>query len=226
MTSCKKLAAIGAAAMILPAAAEASIFTDRTAFETELGSFTVEDFESCGNATASLAGPLDSANAACAITSDFTVSSQSNDLFIGGPGQSTNPTTAIGSNTPVTDSLFIEFGATLTAFGIDLFQNDGFGQQFAGPIDVSINFYLGGALNLFVFGYTASVMPDGGSFFGFTGLPEFDAVQIFSQASSYEVIDNVTYASAASVVPVPAALPLMLTGLAGFGFLKRRRKTA
>lgn len=38
------------------------------------------------------------------------------------------------------------------------------------------------------------------------------------------ILDNVTFRDSVNVVPLPAALPLFLSGLAGLGFVARRRK--
>ena len=76
-----------------------------------------------------------------------------------------------------------------------------------------------------VFGFGFSVRPENGpdvaSRLIAAGLPGgFDAN--FFLASS--IVANVTVQPAAAV-PLPAALPLMLTGLAAFGLLARRRKS-
>jgi hypothetical protein len=42
----------------------------------------------------------------------------------------------------------------------------------------------------------------------------------------FEAVDTPFYLSAINEVPVPAALPLLISGLAGLGFASRRRKTA
>ncbi|NNU17380.1 hypothetical protein HK107_13695 [Parvularcula sp. ZS-1/3] len=58
------------------------------------------------------------------------------------------------------------------------------------------------------------------AFFGFEGIV-FDAIEIQS-SNAFTIIDNLSY----SEVPVPAALPIYLGGLAVGGVIMRRRKKA
>lgn len=202
-------------------AANAAIFSDRPTFESSITIQANEGFENCGGGTASFTGPLNSANPQCSsFTAGLEISSESNDLFIAAPGQSTNPTTALGSNFPTGDSLTVALGGAFGAFGVDLFQNDGGGSQFAGPVDYLVTFLLGAAV---VDSLTVPVAPNGGSFFGYTSASPFDTVTIFSQADSFEVIDNVTFGDGSVSVPAPATLTLLLAGLTGLGLAARRR---
>jgi len=61
-----------------------------------------------------------------------------------------------------------------------------------------------------------------GEYYGITGSGISYGILSTSDPMDYILLDNITYNVA--VIPVPAALPLFLTGLAGLGFLARRRK--
>ena len=182
------------------------VFTDRTAFEGATTVDVTEDFETLGPGTASFTGPI-------LMPSGITVSSQSNDLFTVGPGQSTNPTEAIGSNTPRGDSLLIDLGGSFLSFGADFFQNDGGGDQFSDDISFVVDLFLGAAL---IDSFVATVAPNGGSFFGVIADSLFDNVSILaSPTGAFEVVDNVTLGlRAIDTVPLPGSLQLFFTSLA------------
>ncbi len=211
-----KLAAGAFAAAICGFAGDASalVITDRGAFEAAVDVSVTEDFESYSG-TVAVTGPL-------ATPSGFVLTSPSNSLFHAGPGQSSNPTQAFGSNIPASDHLAILLGANYTAFGVDLFQNNAAGSQFGSSITYAMSFYDEGVL---VASENASVAPNGGSFFGFLSSSAFDEVRIFSLSDSYEVVDNISAGSpsGASPVPLPGGLPLILGALAAFGAVRARR---
>lgn len=195
--------------------AAAATFTDRTAFEATITVSLAEDFESLGTSTTSFTGPT-------TLPSGVTVSSPSNRLFVAGPGLSTNPTTAIGTDSPRADSLSFALPGFATAFGADFFQNDGGGDQFPGDITFSLSFFDGTSL---VGTETATVSPNGGSFFGITELALFNIVTVLATPTgACEVVDNLTADAANSpVVPLPApGLPL-LSGLLAPGAAGARR---
>lgn len=211
----KALIASSALAVVMAASSANAftIFTDRATFEAAITIAYNEDFETLSG-TNSFAGPI-------TMPTGLTVSSQSNSLFSVGPGQSSNPTEAIGSNTPSSDSLNMALGVSATAVGMDLFQNNGGGTQFGSDITYDISLFLGGSS---VSTHTTTVSPNGGSFFGVIADSAFDNFSIFSNSNSYEVADNVTVGDAA--VPVPAALPMMAAGIAGLAMVAQRRKSA
>lgn len=59
-------------------------------------------------------------------------------------------------------------------------------------------------------------------FYGFEGII-FDEIRIAVGGNGFAIIDNIAFNSE---VPLPAALPLFLAGIAGLGFAGRRRKPA
>ena len=63
---------------------------------------------------------------------------------------------AIGSNTPLTDSLTFDLGGNYDAFGADLVQNLRWGVQSSHPIDFRLDFFLSGSM---VGSVTGSVAP-------------------------------------------------------------------
>lgn len=207
------LTTVALAALTSAQGAYAATFSDLASFAAATTITVTEDFESLGTDTNSFDGPI-------TFASNITVSSQSNDLFSVGPGQSSNLTTAIGSNSPSGDTLTFDLGGVFGAIGFDLYQNLGGGSQGGGLADFVISFFLGAT---FVGFEGTTVAPNGGSFFGFTGLL-FDRVEIEAVAgSSFEVADNVALGDAVAPVPVPATLPLLVLALGGIAALRRRK---
>jgi hypothetical protein len=195
--------------------AKAATFTDPTSFLAAITPSFTEDFETLSGTNA-FAGPI-------TFTSGLTVSSQSNDLFTVAPGQSTNPTQAVGSNTPASDTLFLSLGGIFGAFGADVFQNNGGGAQGNGIADFVLRTFLGNAL---VETLNFTVAPNGGSFFGMTqtaGL--FDTVEVAAISGSlFEVVDNATAGDPIAPIPLPAGGWLLIGGLGALIGLRRLRK--
>ena len=202
--------------MAIAGAAQAATFSTAADF---MGGNTVaftETFSELDDTTMGFTGPL-------TFGTGITVSSEGNELFSVGTGQSTNTTVALGSNSPDEDTLTIDLGGDWSAFGLDLFQNGGGGSQTGGLVEFTLTTFLDGML---VDTFLTDVAPNGGSFFGFNSIGLFDSVNI-SGDGMFEVVDNVSAGvSGAAVVPLPASLPLLLAGFGALGVMRRRRKAA
>jgi len=205
---------VTAALLISPVSnAGLTAYADRATFENATSIDYIEDFESLGTSTTTLSGPA-------TFATGLTVSSESNALFVAGPGQSTNSSASIGTNTPKTDSLNFDLGGDDSSFGGDFFQNFGGGSQNGSSIEYSFSFYDN---NTLVDSIIAMVAPNGGSFAGFISDTIFDYVRVLSTpTSSYEVADNITVGNSVSV-PEPASFAILGLGLAGFGFLRKKK---
>lgn len=193
--------------------AGAVTYTDRTTFLSAITLSYTEDFETL---PAPLSPPF-------TLGTGLTVSSDTNALYTAAPGQSTNPTQAIGSNTPLSDWLDFDLGGTFTAFGTDIFQNLGGGRQGTAPAAFSLQAYAGTSL---VASVTGDIGPNGGGFLGFTAAA-FDRVRLIAEPlDMYEVADNVSVGFADNVIPapipLPAGFPLLFAGVALLGMLRRR----
>ncbi|MGA9412634.1 MAG: VPLPA-CTERM sorting domain-containing protein [Roseobacter sp.] len=71
-------------------------------------------------------------------------------------------------------------------------------------------------------GFSTSLDLAENNFYGFTG-SLFDEILIDPDGSTTIAMDNLAYTVAP--VPVPAALPLLLAGIGGLGFMARRRRS-
>lgn len=192
----------------------AATYTDRATFESAINVSYTETFQSFSG-TGSIAGPV-------AMPTGLIVSSPSEDLFTVGVGQSSNPTEAIGSNYPPKDFLSFNLGGNYSAFGADLFQNFGGGDQSSFAVTYELSFFNGATLLSTINGLVA---PNVGSFIGYTSdVGSFNRVQIFSLADSYEVADNVTVGTV-TAVPEPETYAMLLAGLGLMGAVARSRKT-
>ena len=195
---------------------QGTLFSDKALFQSAITVTYLEDFETLGPGTNVFSGPF-------TLPSGLVVSSPTNDLFTAGPQQSTNPSQAIGSNSPPDDSLDFDLSGSFSAFGADFFQNDGGGSQFPTSISYELSFFENGAM---VDSVVALVAPDGGSFVGYISDVNFDFVSAISIEPSFEVADDVVVGFA---VPEPSsfamfALLTMLFGLATRRNLSDRQK--
>lgn len=188
---------------------QAATYTDEATFVAANSISLTEGFENLSG-TSVLTGPFSAA-------SGITITSQTNQLFTAGPGQSTNPTQAMGSQNPSEDTLTVLLGGLFSSFGLNIYQNNSGGVQTGATQQYSVTAFLSGST---VASFVANVASGGGSYFGFDGIGNFDSVEI-GNTSFFEVIDNIS-AGSASPVPVPAGVPLMLAGLGAFIAMRRK----
>lgn len=188
------LAAVLLSGATVVSAATFTIYTDRTAFEAALASYTVETF--AGNTTSS--------GVAIAGGSVSYASNELNDQINDGVGAT---------------STTFSFPAAITAYGGNW--------DLAGPGGPGT----GIALATFDGASTYNVgteIPNtlAGTFWGFISDTSFTQVLLSEGTQSAGVetyaLDNLTTGVAAAV-PLPAGLPLLLSGFGAIGVLRRRR---
>lgn len=212
--------AVALAAIVAPHMVVAqTTYSDRASFSAAAGSTSTETFSGCGTTTVGFSGNLSSTTGPCTgILPGVTYSPQGGSLYIAAPGQSGNPTTALGLDLFEGDPITVTFDRSIDAFGADLFQNFVGGTQSGNPAPFTLSFLLGGTS---VATYNIQVASGVGSFFGLTGA-SFDTVQI-AQNNGYAVIDNVTFGPTDGV-PEPATWAMMIGGIGLAGGALRRRK--
>ena len=141
-------------------------------------------------------------------------------MFVAGPGQSSNPTTAIGQEFRSSDALDILLNPVVTAIAFEIFQNFGDGSRSGGDqlylveiVDVS---GLLGSTNV-------TVLSGSAGFFGVSSTIAGEITRVsVSNVLAFEVIDNVRFGGAS--VPEPASLALMGLGFAAVARARSRAK--
>ena len=186
------------AVLLSPMAANADIITfdDRTAFESFVGSFTVDTLEDIVQGSSLLNNDRPDYDFTMSQYGCYTVSDCS-DNSADGMDFRYIWTYETGN--------FI-FDNAINAFGLD------FGQYANDQAQV-------------ILGGNASSVVTGGGFFGFVDTDSsFTSVSYDTlTGGNYSLFDNVTYGTATSV-PEPGTLALFGIGLAGMGFMRRRKK--
>ena len=223
----KLLLVLGTAAAALTATsvtAGITTYGDRASFNAAAGATTTETFNSCGTDTVGLGTDfvLSSANPGpcTALASGISFAPDPGyDLYIAGPGQSANIDTALGVDFPPGGNDTVSFGPATNAFGADLFQNFGGGDQSGSNALFTFNvFGTSGLLGTF----TLPVASGTGGFFGLTSTEGVTSIAI-SQADGFAVIDNVSFNGNGTTVPEPATWALMIGGFGLVGTALRRR---
>jgi hypothetical protein len=205
------------------AAAAFTSYNNSSDYIAAAGNITTISFAGCGNATVSLA--VDATLGGSGVCSglpngiDFAPSA-GGQLYIAQPGQSSNPTIALGLDNPTGGVISFSLASLTTSFAAQFFQNFGGGEQ-SDSSSYTVLFYNDGAqFASSTFGAAAN----GGTFYGVTGLNPFNRITI-SQAGGYAVIDDVSFGSVANVVtaaPEPATWSMLLLGFGAAGFAMRR----
>ncbi|QJF52495.1 VPLPA-CTERM sorting domain-containing protein [Roseobacter ponti] len=197
-------------------AASAATFTDRSLFDAAAGpGLALESFESVPLSGNTASGGLPSAD-----FGDFFVSATRPAVkVIDTPFFFAQNTTAGGKNFLYLDSdigftgfiMTLAFDAPVLSFGFDY---SGLGRN-------------GDESTIFINGETM-ILPkatDAPAFFGFTSENGVSAFSINTNNNSAFSIDELAYGGGetATPVPLPAALPMLLVAVAGFGLMKRRK---
>jgi hypothetical protein len=217
------LAAVATLASV-PAAAQFVTYTDRGTFNGAAGSIVTEDFQSC-TGTNGVSGTLSSLNPGncTGLLGGISYQALGGDLYIAGPGQSSNPTTALGVNLPLEGNNAITFLNGTTAFGADFNQNfGGGGQGEAGATFGVAAFDINGGL---IASFAFSGTPGAPVFWGLTtGGIVLGSINI-RQIGGYAVTDNVSFTGTAGpAVPEPASWAMLIAGFGLVGAMSRRRR--
>jgi hypothetical protein len=216
-------AALALVSAALPAAAAATVsYSDRADFDAAAGPLTTETFESCAvNSQVNIALSAGTPGPCGAIVAGVSFAPPpGGQNYIAPAGQTGNPSTALGINSPAYTELLVDFtGSDVVAFGADLYQNIGAGVQSPdlAPYELRVHFIGGDPDTVLSVGVAS-----GGTFFGFTSDTAIDSVGI-TRLDGYSVIDNASF-SVASGAPEPAGWALMLLGFGGLGAMLRRRR--
>lgn len=229
------LALAGLATAAEPAPAAVITYTTWAGFDAAAPGVPVEGFQNAtSSATQVFTGPLNSGMNSGPFTPNtilpgITVANSSphgSDLFLAGPGQSSNPTLAVGTQNPDSAFLVLQFSPGVTAVAFDLFQNFSGGTQSGSPQTYTVILFDPSNNVLGVFG--AGVPSGSAGFFGATSTSDsIGRVEVLGPIAlgvgAYEVVDNVAFGSAAAggVVSTPepgtvavfAALGLVACGL-------------
>ncbi len=205
-----KSAAVGAVlfASVVTSNAATVQFDDRATFEAASAALSTEDFNSFG-ADVNLAGSLVVDLGAFTVTGPASGIARIDADGVG--SNSVNGTGYIRGIGAADTNITFLFDSAITAFGVDLFGINNAQERTRVFVD-------GDPFNLPV---VASPLA---SFFGLTSTTAFTSVSFSLLVGEDAGLDNVSFGSAVSVVPVPAALPLFGTGLALMGFFGWRKK--
>lgn len=207
-------------------------FSDRASFNAANPGLPVEGFEDADTTSSEgFTGPLSSTSSNPPAFSPGDIlpgvtfqTTTSNDMFLAGAGQSSNPTLAIGVNDPESDAMEILFAPGVSAAAFDLFQNFGGGSQSGTDQDYLVQIFGTGGL----IGSTTVTVPSGSA--GFFGVQTTIAGEITeinaNNLTAFEVIDDVAFGGAPGVaVPLPGTAALVITGAAAMiGYLRVQRR--
>lgn len=210
---------LAAASVGLAGTSHAALITyaTRSAFDAANPGLALEDFQDISTIGQVLAGTNITPGVTFALTSGT-------DAYLAGAGQSSNPTTAIGVNTPTSAGWKMTFSTAVNAVGLDVFQNFGGGSQSGSAINATVNVY--GPASVLLGSFLTSI-PSGAA--GFAGVYSTDALITsitVNNTSSFDVIDNVAFGLGAGSSSVPDSGSVSLLGLVLAGLLCASRRRA
>ena len=226
------LTAVSAAFLVsLASGAEAApiFYADLATFTAANPGLALEGFENANGGTQAFEGPLDSTtdNAAFSpgdilpgVTFVDQPGADFGGMFIAGPGQSSNPTTAVGQNTPASDALDVLFNPGVAAVSFDLFQNFGGGAQSGSDQVYAVQVF--GAGNVLLGSTNVTVASGQAGFFGVSSTDAIFRVSV-NNSNAFDVIDNVRFGGG-DVVPEPATLSMLGLGLVAGACARRRAR--
>lgn len=224
------LAAFAGMAIAQGAQAALVFYGDRTAFDAANPGLAVEDFNDIDDVTAAFTGPLNSSTNTATIDPgdilpgiEFVDNPGPGAMFVAASGQSSNPTTAIGQNTPSSDALDILLSPGVTAIAFDIFQNFGAGSQ--SGIDQLYPVSVFGVGDVFLGSIDITVPSGAAGFFGVASDSDLITRVSVNNTNAFDVIDTVAFGNAGDIqIPVPGTLAVLGSGLLALGGLARRRR--
>ena len=203
-----------------------TVFTDRSAFEAALATYSLEDFESYATVGTPDVDPitLNPTGLSSLALNDFSLSSTPDAIKIWNADHSgSHNTTAVGTQFLYldTDNLGIANGNPIGSTTVfSLYQAvDAFGFDYTGVFEPGTDFTL--TIGSDVFNLGLNNPEDVPLFWGVIGLGSFTDVTLATSLDSGYGVDDVTFGSA---VPLPPALWLFGSGLlalAGGAFNKK-----